>query len=162
MKKIYQGWLTWLPTTFMAGVFFFYGGFWPKDDLQMSGIEKVAQTDEVSGNFLEPISAQEILIRNVGFKVGGYLVIREEVGGNPGEIIGRSELVSGSSELIVISLSRSLVNGELLYVNYYLDNGNSLFGEDEDTYDEDMLFGKSFLQLIVKGDLKSANLEPQL
>lgn len=64
----------------------------------------------------------------------GFLVIHEDKGGNPGNIIGLSELlpIGQAQNPPPIILSRVTLDGQTLYAMLHIDNGDGIFKEGED------------------------------
>lgn len=64
----------------------------------------------------------------------GFLVIHEDKGGNPGDIIGSSQLlpIGQTQNLLPITLSIVILDGQTIYAMLHIDNGDSIFKEGED------------------------------
>lgn len=63
----------------------------------------------------------------------GYIVVRDTVNNEPGEILGTSEfLTTGTHDDVPIALSRTLISGELLSIALYTDNGDERFDLADD------------------------------
>lgn len=65
----------------------------------------------------------------------GYLVIHEDMGGEPGAVIGSSTLLpAGESTGVMVALTRASKDGETLYAMLHFEKGgNTTFSAPEDT-----------------------------
>jgi hypothetical protein len=69
-----------------------------------------------------------VIVKSVSLKNGGFVAVHESAEGNPGRIIGESVyLESGTTENVIVNLSRPLVAGEELFVTFHEDNGDKEF-----------------------------------
>ncbi len=77
----------------------------------------------------EPVPSQTLSVAVVRLEKPGFVVVHEDAGGNPGEILGASgALPAGETgTLAPISLSRMTRDGEMLYVMLHLDDGDGTF-----------------------------------
>ena len=65
--------------------------------------------------------ADKVVIANV-FAVGaGFVVIHEDSGGSPGDVIGNAPVVDGTNTDVVVELDRDIVDGETLYAMLHID-----------------------------------------
>lgn len=75
----------------------------------------------------------------------GYVVIHEDDGGTPGDVIGKSLLIpSGETQNIAIELDRNGVKGEMLYAMIHIDDGDGQYqfpGSDIPLQDESGYIG---------------------
>lgn len=66
------------------------------------------------------------VILDVVLERPGYLIIREETNGQPGTIIGKSQLLSeGGIMSVAIALNRKTITGETLYASLYFEQNNN-------------------------------------
>lgn len=84
---------------------------------------------EVEENF----AGDTIIIDFVLLADRGYVVIHEDVDGDPGEIIGASlRLLPGENEELLIELSRPSEKGEVLYAILHTDDGDERLNTKND------------------------------
>lgn len=69
----------------------------------------------------------QVVVSRVNFSQPGYVVIRRSSQGIPGEVIGRSELISGSRTNLIILLNSLVDNGFILFAVLHTDDGDGVF-----------------------------------
>ena len=74
-----------------------------------------------------------VLVERTAFPERGFVVIREDAGGEPGAVIGVSSAIIGATSEFGIVLDRPSEDGEMLYAQLYTDDGNGRFEPSVDT-----------------------------
>lgn len=102
-------------------------------------------------NYSELLGANEIIIKNTAFTPPGFVVVREEVSGNPSEeVIGKSELIDkSSSDFVVVTLTKAIKKDDIIYINYFIDNGDGIFDPSTDEQKTSLLGNSTYIKLIV-------------
>jgi len=73
-----------------------------------------------------------VLIGYAVFGKSGFITIREDNGGMPGNIIGVSELVNGRVDALTIKTKSALQADQVYYAELVNDNGDGIFEETVD------------------------------
>jgi hypothetical protein len=107
--------------------------------------EKVTVTEEVSNNTtsttnLSTVSVVDnqtagkiVLVEKVKLTDNAWVVVREDMNGEMGNILGAQWLPKGTDSETTVELLRGTVAGNKYYVVLYNDNGDRIFGKDADT-----------------------------
>ncbi len=98
----------------------------------VTGVNGVVVREQFAGDF--------VLIDAVKLAERGFVAIHLQEDGEPGVLIGSSELVVTEATDIKIPLGRPVVEGEVIYVMLYTDvndDGELLFDTDTPVLDED-------------------------
>ncbi len=102
--------------------------------------------DVIDGNYIsvndQVIRNSSVVIDNVGFENPGFVVIHRSSTNvsQPGEAIGRSQLLDGIEDDVVIMLDRNINQGEILFAMHHTDDGDGVYefpASDGPTLDED-------------------------
>lgn len=150
--------------TVMASFVFAYGGMRTGNS---SLIATVNNSNSTSTEGIEKtitlISDSQLVVKNLTFPPSGFIVIYDEASSKPGKIIGSSEFINeiGTNDPLV-SLERSVVDGEILYVGYYEDDGDTKFDVSLDMQKENVLDGSSYIKFVVVKKENAQDLEPRL
>ena len=87
-------------------------------------IEQLRATDR-SGVVTRATAAQEgattLKVDAVNFLSPGFIVIRANESGTPGDVLGSSSLIAGFRESVTVELDRALLKDETVYVVLYTD-----------------------------------------
>jgi hypothetical protein len=71
-----------------------------------------------------PAPLNEVVVKHAVSDGPGWIVIHEnDSNGKPGAVLGQTALVEGDNDAIKVTLSRDVVNGELLYAMLHKDEG---------------------------------------
>lgn len=165
MKK---RWLVWIPATVLAGLVAVGSGFrFVVFGNRSPYINRVVNEERgnftIPENYLELLNSNEVIIKNIAFKPDGFVIVREEISGNPSEIVGVSELVKGREKpFVIIALSKEIKSGDIIYVNYYIDDGDGEFDPELDIKKDKLLGQNSYIKLIVVGTKQKDPLEANL
>lgn len=110
-------------------VFFFKYRLMPKPTTS-SGLVISKNAIYVAGQ----IPGSSVLVAMVRLEKPGFVVIHEDLNGQPGKILGQSNLIEvGEKEnLPVIELSRATQDGETIYAMLHFDNGDGNFDATKD------------------------------
>ncbi len=74
-----------------------------------------------------------VILSAVNLSKSGFVIIRRDVSGKPGDIIGVSEfLVTGAYSQIDVGTTESILNGVRYYAELSLDNGDGIFDPKDD------------------------------
>jgi VCBS repeat-containing protein len=74
-------------------------------------------------NLTLPTGADTVTIPEAVIDADGWLVIHEDDGGNPGAVLGNSELLEpGTTENVEVTLNRAVVDGETLHAMLHYDD----------------------------------------
>jgi len=122
-----------------GGYFLLRGGYQAPGTTQpIETTTQVAVTENsVTANDQGP--GESVTVARVKLVDSGYVVVHEDGGGKPGPVIGNSELLSGRNSNVLISLSRSTLEGEVLYAMLHSDDGDGVYefpGDDVPLKDE--------------------------
>jgi hypothetical protein len=80
----------------------------------------------------QPVETSSITIGYAIFASPGFIVIREDNGGIPGNIIGVSNIEQGRIEKKRIDLQTSLIADRVYYAELVMDDGDAVFDERKD------------------------------
>jgi hypothetical protein len=86
-------------------------------------------TVSVIGN---QIAGKIVSVENVKLTDNAWVVVREDVNGEMGNILGAQWLPKGTNSATTVELLRGTVAGNKYYVVLYNDNGDRIFGKDTD------------------------------
>lgn len=123
----------------VGGYFLLRGGYQaPVTTQPPETTTEVAITENsVTANDQGP--GESVTVASVELVDSGYVVVHEDGGGKPGSVIGNSELLSGRNSDVVVSLSRSTLEEEVLYAMLHSDDGDGVYefpGEDAPLKDD--------------------------
>ncbi len=161
-----KNFLAWLPTTVIAGFIALYTGMRPtlvseEMAVESSDVARVSLADD-DGGAIEFTSENQVIMRNTAFVPAGFVILKDEVGGNPGSIIGQSALVGKGQKYVPINLTRSVRVSEVLYVNYYVDDGDGVFSMANDLLKDNLNENTNFIKLVVKPTYETEDMVPML
>lgn len=91
--------------------------------------------------------ASTAVVDSVTLEKPGFVAINDDQNGQPGQILGVSQLLqAGTYENVTITLSRKTVSGENLFAMAHIDNGDGTFGElnDEPAKEDDTVVMAQF------------------
>src|SRR3989344_2377985 len=78
------------------------------------------RVQERSGVVTRSTAAREgeatLMVDAVSFLTPGFVVVRTDENGTPGDVLGASGRLTGFSEDVSVTLSRTLTEGEIVYV----------------------------------------------
>ena len=93
--------------------------------VSMKPVNQVIVTDYSAG---ESVNVAVVILANAGFAV-----VHEDNKGQPGEVIGVSDLLlSGEGQNVAIDLFNEIKDGDTVHVVLHQDNGDSKFVEADD------------------------------
>lgn len=100
-------------------------------------IERSAGQDALAGQNDVQLGEQQpgatVRIRTVRFEKPGFVVIRDELYGNPNVAIAISGLIdAGEAQEFELALSRDFAGEQTLFVELYSDNGDRRFRQTDD------------------------------
>ena len=99
----------------------------------------------------ESTSGKLISVAKVKLEAPGYVVVHEGKAGTPGAILGYSKLLEkGEGMDVVVGLSKSVADGEVLYAMLHLDNADGKFDAKTDMPAQDNS-GQPVMQRFVVG-----------
>ena len=84
-------------------------------------------------NISTQLPGQLIKVDFVFFNEPTLLVIQKDRQGNPGEVIGVSQVLVGNIEGVEIALMQKMLIDETFFATAYLDNGDGIYTPNKDT-----------------------------
>lgn len=92
----------------------------------MTNLSTVSVVDnQTAGNIVS--------VEKVNLTDNAWVVVREDINGEMGNILGAQWLPKGTNSATMVELLRGTVAGNKYYVVLYNDNGDRIFGKDTDT-----------------------------
>ncbi|MDP2593656.1 MAG: hypothetical protein Q8P52_03345 [bacterium] len=91
-----------------------------------------------------------VMVDSVLLQAPGWVTVREDSNGTPGNILGARWLPAGSFTDVEVKLLRGTESGNKYYVVIYTDNGNKIFEHKVDTLllnSDKQIVGATFLAL---------------
>lgn len=98
----------------------------------------------------EQVPSKNVSVTVVRFDKSGFVVIHEHAKGAPGKILGASSLlIAGETkDSFQIPLSRSTMDGEIVYAMLHLDDGDRLFDATKDKPVLDRIGGEPVMTIV--------------
>ena len=102
----------------------------------------LATAEVVSGDYTLRVTDQQpgeqVTVEYVRLEKPGFVVLRDELFGEPGIVVGVSELLpEGESSDVTIETTRASTNDAVLYAILYVDDGDESFHQLDDSQTAD-------------------------
>ncbi len=104
------------------------------ETIKTSVIAPVVKTSNLSSVSVDAklAAGKSVFVKNVSLKNDSWIVVREDLNGSMGNVLGASWLPKGTTGATTVELLRGTEAGRKYYVVLWSDNGDQIFGMDTD------------------------------